>query len=102
MLTKQQENWLNHLSDTNKVKIIPYNPRVKEVFKQQRAELQKVLVEDAQILHKGASAWEISGKGDVDIYIPIEVENFDNYFDRLKQMLGEPGSHYHHERVRWN
>lgn len=102
MLTKQQRDWLNHLSDTNKVKIISYNPKVKEVFNQQKLKLQKILGGNAIILHKGASAWGISGKGDVDIYIPIEVEKFDAYFELLKEKLGEPGSHYHSERARWN
>jgi GrpB-like predicted nucleotidyltransferase (UPF0157 family) len=54
------------------------------------------------VLHKGATAWGISGKGDVDIYIPVAVEQFDGCFERLRPVLGEPGSHYPHERVRWN
>lgn len=102
MLTEQQKNWLNHLSDTNVVKIVPYNPRVKEVFRQQQSEIQSVLGKDTIVLHKGASAWGISGKGDVDIYIPVPAEQFDSSFEQLKQSLGEPGSHYSLERVRWN
>jgi GrpB-like predicted nucleotidyltransferase (UPF0157 family) len=102
MLTEQQEGWLNKLSNTTKVKIFPHNPRVMEVFKLQKAELQSILGSDAIVLHKGASAWGISGKGDVDIYVPVAVEQFDDYFERLRPMLGEPGSHYRHERVRWN
>lgn len=102
MLTKQQKNWLNKLSNSNKVKIVPYDPRVKNIFKQQKAELQKILGDSAVVLHKGASAWGISGKGDVDIYIPIEVENFDSCYGKLKEVLSEPGSYYPLERVRWN
>jgi GrpB-like predicted nucleotidyltransferase (UPF0157 family) len=102
MLTKQQKDWLNHLSDTHKVEIVPYDPRVKKIFQQIKAELEQVLDGDSVILHKGASAWGISGKGDVDIYIPVPVEQFNNYFKRLKTLLGEPGSYYDKERVRWN
>lgn len=102
MLSEDQKKWLNHLSDTNKVKIIPYDLRVKVIFQQQKSELENILGNDVEILHKGASAWGISGKGDVDIYIPVSVEVFDEYFERLKQVLGEPGSYYHNERVRWN
>jgi hypothetical protein len=28
---------------------------------------------NAIVLHEGASAWGISGKGDIDIYIPVPV-----------------------------
>lgn len=102
MLSQQQKNWLNKLSDTNKVKIVPYDPKVKDVFKEQKKEIQTILGEDATVLHEGASAWGISGKGDVDIYIPVPVDKFDYSFEKLKEALGEPGSYYHHERVRWN
>lgn len=101
-LTKDQEKWLNHLTDTDKVKIIPYDSRVKEVFKQQQKDVQSILGDDAIVLHKGASAWGISGKGDVDIYIPVAAEYFDHYFGKLKQAFGEPGNYYPKERVRWN
>lgn len=102
MLTEQQKDWLNHLSDSHKVRIIPYDPRVKEIFKQQREEILTILGTDTVVLHKGASAWGISGKGDVDIYIPVSLQQFSNYFERLKKSLGEPGSFYQNERVRWN
>lgn len=102
MLAEEQISWLNKLSDKNKVKIVPYNPKFKEIFRQQQTEIQSILGLDVVVLHKGASALGISGKGDVDIYIPIEVENFDSYFGKLKEVLGEPGSHYPLERVRWN
>jgi GrpB-like predicted nucleotidyltransferase (UPF0157 family) len=102
MLTEPQKAWLSRLSDTTEVRIVPYDPRVKEVFTRQAAELQSILGADAIVLHKGASAWGISGKGDVDIYVPVAVEQFDEFFERLRPVLGEPGSHYHHERIRWN
>jgi GrpB-like predicted nucleotidyltransferase (UPF0157 family) len=102
MLSEKQKAWLNHLSDTNKVKITPYDPKVKEIFNGQKQEIQSVLGEDAVILHEGASAWGISGKGDIDIYIPVLVTEFNNTFKKLKLSLGEPGSYYQDERVRWN
>lgn len=102
MLTKKQKEWLNHLSNSNKVKIIPYNPKVKKVFQKQQKEIQSLLGPKTLVLHEGASAWGISGKGDLDIYISVTVEQFNRYFEQLKEILGEPGSYYPLERVRWN
>lgn len=102
MLSQKQKDWLNHLSDTDKVKITPYSPKVKGVFKKLKLELKRILGEDSVILHEGASAWGISGKGDVDIYIPVPVKEFNNTYEKLKAFLGEPGSYYQDERVRWN
>lgn len=83
MLSQKQKGWLNHLSDTNKVKIIPYDPKAKEIFTKQKKEIQDILGEDITVLHEGASAWGISGKGDIDIYIPVPVSEFNNTFKKL-------------------
>jgi hypothetical protein len=32
MLTKEQEKWIDHLSDVEKIKIISYNPKTAVVF----------------------------------------------------------------------
>ena len=101
MLSQEQQAWLNKLSDTDAVRIAPYDPRAREVFQQQAAALREVLGAEAVILHKGASAWGISGKGDVDIYIPVAAEQFDATVEQLKPLLGEPASRYPLRRVRW-
>lgn len=36
MLTKADIQWLSKLSTSKKVKIVPYNPKVKEVFEKQK------------------------------------------------------------------
>lgn len=102
MLSQKQKDWLNKLSDTKKVVIIPYDPKVKKIFEKQKKEIQDLLGPESTVLHEGASAWGISGKGDVDIYVPVPVNNFKDTFEKLKHSLGEPGSYYPDERVRWN
>lgn len=57
MLTKKQKEWLNHLSDSNKVKMIPYDPKIKEVFKKQQKEIQSVLGSEILVFH--TSKWNI-------------------------------------------
>lgn len=100
MLTKEQEEWLNHLSDTHTVKIIPFNPKVKSVFQKIKSEIQSKL--SVEVLHRGASSMGISGKGDIDIYIPIAEKDFEDTFEKLSGILGKPGSHYPNQRARWN
>ena len=103
MLTKEQETWINHLSDVDKVNIVQFDPIVYEVFGAQKEELDKVLTgEKVQALHRGASSMGISGKGDVDIYIPVDETDFEQIVQKLKDFYGEPGSHYAKKRARWN
>ncbi len=101
MLTKKDRDWLNHLSDTNYVKIVPFDPYVKQIFENQKKEIKKYL-RNAPVEHKGATSLGISGKGDIDIYIPVNKDKFDYYFNKLIKILGEPGSIYPYERIRWN
>lgn len=102
MLTQKQEEWLNHLSDTNKVKILPYNPKVKDIFEVEKEEIQSILGKDVEVVHRGASNMGISGKGDLDLYIPVKVADFDIYLNKLVKSFGKPGSLYPSERARWN
>ena len=101
MLTKAQETWLAHLSDSYQVKIQPYDPQVTEIFQEVKKEIQLLLGPETEVLHKGASAWGISGKGDVDIYIPVPANKFETTASILKETFGKPGSFYPLERVRW-
>lgn len=100
MLTPEQQKWLDHLSDTDKIIIIPYNPKTKDVFKIIKAELRSVLGE-VRISHRGSTALGISGQGEIDLYIPVNKKDFDNYVVRLAKYLGEPGSLYAFKRARF-
>ena len=102
MLTEDQVKWINHLSATNKTIITPYNPKSKILFKKQKTELHKILGKDITIVHRGASNLGISGKGELDIYIPVPVDKFDELLAKLIHAYGEPGSLYSLERARFN
>lgn len=102
MLTDQDEQWLQHLSTTHKVKIIPYNPKVKEIFEKQKEEIKSILGKDIEVVLKGAVSLEIPGKGELDIYIPVSVECFDNYLEKLVTVYGIPGRLYPNLRARFN
>lgn len=92
MLTKQQKSWINHLSDSPIVKIVPYDLKVKEVFAKQREEIRQVLGEEVEVLLLGASTLEIPGKGDVDIFIPVDESEFEGSLEKLEGVFGSPGS----------
>ncbi|KXK09040.1 MAG: hypothetical protein UZ21_OP11001000093 [Microgenomates bacterium OLB22] len=102
MLTKKQQEWLEKLSDVDQVQIYPYNPAVKEIFQREKQTLLQLLGDSIDIYHMGASSLEISGKGDVDIYIPVEVGLFEPFLVKLKDSYGEPGSVSLQNRARFN
>lgn len=100
MITKEQKKWLNHLGDENKIDIIPYNPKTKDVFKIIKKDLIKILGK-TRISHRGSTALKISGQGEIDLYIPATKKFFNIYLGKLIKYLGQPGSLYPLERVRF-
>jgi GrpB-like predicted nucleotidyltransferase (UPF0157 family) len=102
MLTDNQEIWLAHLSNTDVTKIYPYNEGSKNLFEKQKSELKSILGSEVRIVHRGASSLGISGKGELDIYIPVSLNDFDYYLKILTKYYGTPGSLYPGERARFN
>lgn len=102
MITREQEEWLQHLTPGRPVRIIPYDPQVKVAFAKVQQELQSILGSSIDIQHRGASAMGISGKGDLDIYVPVVVTAFDQTVDTVTKHYGQPGSLYPLQRARWN
>ena len=100
MLTTDQKEWLNHLSDTEKIIIIPYNPKNKEVFKLIKNDLIKILGK-VRISLCGSTSLGISGQGEIDLYIPAAKKHFNGYLEKLIAYLGKPGSIYDLRRVRF-
>jgi len=100
MITKEQKIWLDHLSDTDKIRNIPYDPKTKKVFKIIKSELIKVLGK-VRISHRGSTSFKISGQGEIDLYIPAAKKHFNDYLQKLINYLGKPGSLYPLKRVRF-
>jgi len=99
MLTPEQENWISHLSK-EKVKIVPYNPKTKEVFNKIKQEIQEVIGK-TKVVHCGSTALGISGQGEVDLYIPVDKIFFGKYLEKLIDYFGKPGSIYPLRRARF-
>jgi len=100
MLTAEQKEWLNHLSNTDKISIIPYNPKNKLIFKQIKQNLIELLGK-VQISLRGSTLLGISGQGEIDLYIPVAKKDFNDYLKKLISYLGKPGSIYEFRRVRF-
>ena len=100
MLTPEQQKWLNHLSDTKTIAIVPYNPKTKDAFKIIKAQLISILG-NVIISHRGSTAMKISGQGEIDLYIPVSKNIFDDCVAKLSKHFGEPGSLYEFKRARF-
>lgn len=100
MINIEQQAWLNHLDDSDHIKIVPYNPKAKEVFKVIKARLIKVLG-NIRISHRGSTALKISGQGEIDLYVPVSKKDFNVTVKKLEKHLGKPGSLYALKRARF-
>lgn len=101
MIREDQKKWLNHLSSDTKIKIIPYDPSSQEKFEKIQLLLRLKLGNHVQIEHCGATNLKISGQDEIDIYIPVSQNDFNNFLNPLVELFGEPHSHYTLERARF-
>lgn len=100
MLTPDQQKWLDHLSDTKTISIVPYNPKTKDFFKKIKSELIKILG-NVRISHRGSTALKISGQGEIDLYVPAAKKDFYIYVNKISEHFGKPGSLYEFKRARF-
>ncbi|MBI2086193.1 GrpB family protein [Candidatus Daviesbacteria bacterium] len=99
MITRKQLKWINHLSDVDKIKIVPFDPTSEEKFQKVKQKIQDSLGKDISVVHRGASSLGISGQDEIDVYIPVPPSQFDLFIEPLKKIFGNPGSQYPLERV---
>ncbi len=99
MITKKQQKWIDHLSDIDKIKIVPFDSTAEAKFQKVKQKIQDFLGKDAPVLHRGASSLGISGQDEIDVYIPVPPGQFDLFIESLKKILGDPVSLYLLERV---
>ncbi len=94
MLTTGQQEWIDHLSDTKTVSIVPFDPTCEQKFLKIKKEIQSILGREQEIVHSGASSLRISGQDEIDIYVPVLPAIFDKTIIALKNLFGEPASYY--------
>jgi GrpB-like predicted nucleotidyltransferase (UPF0157 family) len=101
MLTSTQKKWIAHLSDQDKIRIVPFDPTAEKKFRIMKQKIQNALGKDTPVEHHGATSLGISGQDEIDIYIPVLPTVFDSTVEYLKILFGEPKSFYPLERVRF-
>lgn len=101
MLTPEQQKWIDHLSDTDKVKIIPFDPTSEEKFQAVKKKIQAALGKNLKVEHHGASSMGISGQDEIDVYIPVPPDKFDPMVPKLTELFSAPRSLYPLERARF-
>lgn len=101
MLTPAQQKWVDHLSDTNKIEIFPFDPKCNEKFEQVKSQIQSVIGTEFEILHRGATSLDISGQREIDVYIPIPPEQIEELVPKMERVFGKPKSIYPLERTKF-
>lgn len=101
MLTAEQEKWIAHLSDKNKISIFPFDPTAEEKFRKVKRRIQDTVGKEIPVVHRGATSLGISGQDEIDVYVPIQQVRFDSLLIPLKRVFGEPKSLYPLQRARF-
>lgn len=100
MLTKDELKYLETIPESRLVTIQQYNPVTKDVVKS-IIEKIKVALPEAKIIFMGASALEIAGQNDIDLYLLTEPSNFEDYSNEIIKLFGEP-THKAQSFIEWN
>lgn len=101
MLTAEQKKWIAHLSDKDKINIVPFDPTAEEKFKKIKQRVQDALGKELPVEHHGATSLGISGQDEIDIYIPVPSAKFNSRTRHLSNIFGEPRSLYTLQRARF-
>ena len=101
MLTKEQKKWIAHLSDEDKVSIVPFDPTSKEKFQKVKHRVRGILGKSVSVEHHGATSLGISGQDEIDIYVPTLEKDFNQRVSEFETIFGKSRSHYLLERARF-
>jgi len=101
MITEEQQIWLDHLDDTDKVEIFPFDETSEEKFQQVKKEIQDFLGIQCIVEHRGASSLKISGQNEIDVYLPVASEKFNELIISLEKLYSKPKSCYPLKRARF-
>jgi len=99
-LTAKQKKWIDHLSNENKIVIVPFDKNAEGIFQRVKKIIQKN-TDIEEVIHAGATALKISGQDEIDIFVPILNNQFKKYIKEFSQLFGDPKSIYEGDRVRF-
>jgi hypothetical protein len=99
MLTKPQENYLQTIPEDKIVQIIPYSTNLQRIANEIISEI-RLISNDIDVRLMGAVGLQISGQGDLDMYMLHSAKDFYLYLPKLIEHFGEP-THQHEDSVEW-
>jgi GrpB-like predicted nucleotidyltransferase (UPF0157 family) len=89
MITKDELDFLSKIPADKTVSIYPFDPKA-TVVTEDLIQLVNNIYPELEVKHMGASALEISGQNDIDIYAFSDPKNFDKFLPGLTKLFGEP------------
>lgn len=99
MFAKDEKAYLSKIPASKKVSIKPFDKKAKNAGNAVVSKIRRKL-QTPEVLFMGATALEIAGQNDIDIYVLDNPSNFGKYLPKLKQLLGKPKS-IHKTFVEW-
>ncbi|MBI2103489.1 GNAT family N-acetyltransferase [Candidatus Woesebacteria bacterium] len=100
MLTQDEKNYLAKIDPNKKVSVSAFDPIAKEtgelIVEKIRSKLPK-----AKVLFMGATALEIAGQNDIDIYVLSDRNEFSKYLPTLQKLFGKPRN-IHETFIEWS
>lgn len=93
MLTPEQEQWINSLSE-RLVVIVPFDERTERLFYKVKKDIQNLLGSEVIVEHVGASSFGISGQDEIDVSVVANKDKFDEYILKLETLYGSVQSRY--------
>lgn len=101
MLSKEKEAWLQKLPSDKQVTIVPFDPTAEVKYEEIKRRIQNVLGTHIPVVHRGSTSLGISGQDEIDVYIPTPPKHFNELFEDLKKLFGEPRSILPLQRIRF-
>jgi GrpB-like predicted nucleotidyltransferase (UPF0157 family) len=99
MLTPEQQNFIDRRSDNN-IKVIPFDQKSNEKFEEIKKQVQSILG-NLEVLHRGSTGLGIGGQPEIDIYIPVSVQEIPELTAEMEKVWGKPKSIYPDERTKF-
>lgn len=71
-------------------------------MKNKKKEILDILGQNVEVLHLGATAFCLSGLGEIDLVVPVSLDHFEEIIEKFKKVYGVPNSFSPNNRVRFN
>lgn len=99
ILSDDEENYIDKIPNNKIVTIYSFDNQITKIVHKIITSIKEIY-SDLEIRHMGASALEISGQNDMDIYAFSNPKDFEKYITGLIKLFGKP-LHIHETFIEW-